>query len=59
MGLAMPGRADDGAGRLIPGLAHLTGICVLPQLQGTGIGGQLLDYLLDEMKVTGSSQLRV
>jgi len=29
MGLALPGRAEDGVGDVIPGLTHLTGICVL------------------------------
>ena len=56
MGLALPGRADDGAGQLVPELAHLTGVCVLPYAQGAGVGGQLLDYLLDEVKATGSAR---
>lgn len=53
MGLALPGRADDGAGQLIPGLTHLTGICVLPEAQHAGVGGQLLDYLLHQTTERG------
>lgn len=53
MGLALPGRADDGAGELIPGLTHLTGICVLPEAQGQGVGSRLLDYLLNQARASG------
>ncbi len=53
MGLALPGRAEDGVGDVIPGLIHLTGICVLPEEQGRGVGSQLLDHLLRVARTTG------
>lgn len=53
MALAMPGRANDGAGRVILGLSHLTGICVLPERQGQHLGGQLLDAVLAEIRGRG------
>jgi ribosomal protein S18 acetylase RimI-like enzyme len=46
MGLGLPGRADDGAGELLPDLWHLTGLCVVPAHQLEGHGGRLLDHLL-------------
>lgn len=56
MGLALPGRTNDCAGDPIPELAHLTGICVLPPEQGAGVGGQTLDYLIEERKATGCAR---
>ncbi len=53
MGLALPGRAEDGVGDVIPGLTHLTGICVLPEEQGRGVGSRLLDHLLRVARATG------
>jgi ribosomal protein S18 acetylase RimI-like enzyme len=41
--LRLVGRVDEGAGPPIPGLCHLSGICVIPQRQGRNIGGRLLD----------------
>jgi GNAT superfamily N-acetyltransferase len=46
MALRLQGRADDGAGQPIPGLCHLTGICVTPERQGQRVGGRLLDAIL-------------
>lgn len=46
MALRLVGRAGDGAGEPVPGLCHLTGICVAPQLQGQQVGGRLLDAVL-------------
>jgi ribosomal protein S18 acetylase RimI-like enzyme len=46
MALRLQGRADDGAGVPIPGLCHLTGICVAPERQGERLGGLLLDAVL-------------
>lgn len=37
MALALPGRADGGAGDLVPGLVHLTGVCVHPDHQRHGL----------------------
>ncbi|WP_412542819.1 GNAT family N-acetyltransferase [Longispora sp. K20-0274] len=46
MALRLPGRADDGAGPLIPDLCHLTGISILPEHQGRHLGRRLLDAVL-------------
>jgi len=46
MALRLAGRTDDGAGAPVPGLCHLTGICVLPKWQGQHLGGRLLDEVL-------------
>lgn len=54
MALSLPGRADDGAGAQIQGLRHLTGLSVLPDRWGRGIGGQLLDTVLTEASQQGS-----
>ncbi len=56
MGLALPGRAEDGVGDVIPGLIHLTGICVLPEEQGKGVGSRLLDHLLGVARATGQDR---
>jgi GNAT superfamily N-acetyltransferase len=56
MGLAVPGRANDGTGEVIEGWSHLTGMAVLPDYQGQGLGGRLLDYIIAEVKATGSTQ---
>lgn len=49
-GLVLPGRAADGEGDLIPGLAHLTGVCVHPGVQGKGVGSSLLRFLLEDRR---------
>jgi len=42
MVLLLAGRADDGAGPLLPELGHLTGLAVHPEYRRQGIGTQLL-----------------
>jgi len=44
MALLEAARADDGAGQVIPGHAHLAMVFVRPEQWGAGIGGRLLDY---------------
>jgi ribosomal protein S18 acetylase RimI-like enzyme len=48
MVLMLPGRDQDGAGDLVPGLCHLTGLAVRPESQRSGIGSALLDTALRE-----------
>ena len=48
MVLLLPGRDQDGAGDLVPGLCHLTGLAVRPDSQRSGIGSALLDTALRE-----------
>ncbi|WP_433057492.1 N-acetyltransferase family protein [Dactylosporangium sp. CS-033363] len=45
MGLAEPGRADDGAGAPIAGYGHVSMVFVAPARQGAGLGGLVLDAL--------------
>lgn len=45
--LGEPGRADDGAGDVIPGLLHLSMVFVDPDHQRQGIGSQLVEGLAD------------
>lgn len=48
MVLLLPGRDQGGAGDLVPGLRHLTGLAVRPECQRSGIGSALLDAALRE-----------
>jgi ribosome-associated protein YbcJ (S4-like RNA binding protein)/GNAT superfamily N-acetyltransferase len=46
--LGEPGRADDGAGDVVPGLLHLSMVFVHPDHQRKGLGAQLVEGLADE-----------
>jgi ribosomal protein S18 acetylase RimI-like enzyme len=46
MALSLRGRADDGAGEVIPGVRHLTGVAVVPERQRMGIGRRLIATVL-------------
>ncbi|MHB8188758.1 MAG: GNAT family N-acetyltransferase [Dermatophilaceae bacterium] len=45
MALAEPGRAQDGAGAVIPGYGHVSMVFVHPDMWGRGLGRQLLQGL--------------
>ena len=45
MALAEPGRAQDGAGAVIPGYGHVSMVFVHPDMWGRGVGRQLLQGL--------------
>jgi len=45
MALAEPGRAQDGAGAVIPGGGHVSMVFVHPDMWGRGVGRQLLQGL--------------
>ena len=45
MALAEPGRAQDGAGAVIPGYGHVSMVFVHPDMWGQGVGRQLLQGL--------------
>jgi GNAT superfamily N-acetyltransferase len=47
MALAEPGRAEHGAGGVLPGCGHVAMVFVHPDLWGRGVGGQLLRGLHD------------
>jgi ribosomal protein S18 acetylase RimI-like enzyme len=53
MALRLIGCEDDGAGPPIPGLCHLTGICIAPPRQGQHLGGRLLDAVLAAARQDG------
>jgi GNAT superfamily N-acetyltransferase len=55
--LVHPFRADGGSGNVIPGTWFLSLIYVLPEQWGTGIGGRLLDAVIDEAKRRGGHHL--
>jgi ribosome-associated protein YbcJ (S4-like RNA binding protein)/GNAT superfamily N-acetyltransferase len=46
--LGEPGRAEDGAGELVPGLLHVSMLFVHPDHQRQGVGSALLEALADE-----------
>lgn len=48
MVLVLPGRDHGGAGDVVPGNVHLTGMAVWPENQRSGIGSALLDAALRE-----------
>lgn len=59
MGLGMQGLADDGAGPPVPGLCHIAMICVAPERWGEGIGGRVVDGVLEEAHSRGYEQAQL
>jgi GNAT superfamily N-acetyltransferase len=57
MALVHPFRANDGSGDVIAGTWFLNLISVLPERWGTGIGGRLLDAVIDETKRCGCHRI--
>jgi GNAT superfamily N-acetyltransferase len=57
MALVHPFRADGGSGDVITGTWFLSLIYVLPERWGTGIGGRLLDAVIDEAKRRGGHHM--
>jgi GNAT superfamily N-acetyltransferase len=57
MALIHPFRAGGGNGDVIPGTWFLSLIYVLPERWGTGIGGRLLDAVIDEAKRRGGHHI--
>ncbi|HEY0357049.1 MAG TPA: GNAT family N-acetyltransferase [Mycobacteriales bacterium] len=51
MAVGMQGRAGDGTGPPVPGLMHLKMLFVLPDHWGQGLGGVLVDVVLDESRI--------
>lgn len=56
MALAEPGRADQGAGVLIPGYGHVSMVFVHPDIWGRGAGGQILHGLHERASARGWSR---
>jgi ribosome-associated protein YbcJ (S4-like RNA binding protein)/GNAT superfamily N-acetyltransferase len=57
--LGEPGRADDGAGDLVPGLLHLSMVFVHPEHQRQGLGARLVEALADEAWEQGYREVSV
>jgi GNAT superfamily N-acetyltransferase len=57
MALIQPFRADGGSGNVIAGTWFLSLIYVLPERWGTGIGGFLLDAVIEEAKRRGGHHI--
>jgi GNAT superfamily N-acetyltransferase len=57
MAAAVPSRANDGAGAVVPGRLFLGLVFVLPERWGKGIGGAILDAVLAEAKRRGYSRV--
>jgi GNAT superfamily N-acetyltransferase len=57
MALAEPGRAQDGAGAVIPGYGHVSMVFVHPNMWGRGVGRQLLQGLHERASERGWSRM--
>jgi GNAT superfamily N-acetyltransferase len=53
MALAMPGRADDGAGSPVPGLCFTSMVFVVPDRWGQGTGGRIVEAVIAEAESRG------
>jgi ribosomal protein S18 acetylase RimI-like enzyme len=53
VGLAMQGRDDDGAGPPRAGLCHVAMVFVAPERWGAGIGGRIVDALVESARTRG------
>jgi GNAT superfamily N-acetyltransferase len=60
MACTLPGRQDGSPrGPLVPNLCHVQMVFVRPSHWGGGIGGQLLDFVLDHARATGSTRAQL
>ena len=59
MAAAQPLRADDGLGPVIPGALFLNLLFVVPECWGQGIGGVLLDAVIDEAAGRGYTSMQL
>jgi GNAT superfamily N-acetyltransferase len=57
MALAEPGRAEDGAGAVLPGHGHVSMVFVHPDMWGHGVGRQLLLGLHERAADRGWSRM--
>jgi ribosomal protein S18 acetylase RimI-like enzyme len=55
--LSLLGRENDGAGDVVPGWRHLTGVAVLPEWQGSGLGQRLMRATIDDAGSDGITRL--
>ena len=59
MAVGVQGRARDGEGSPIDGLCHVSMIFVAPGRWGEGIGGRLVDAVLDEARSAGYDRVQL
>ncbi len=59
MAVGMQGRTQDGAGPPIDGLCHVSMIFAAPGRWGEGIGGQLVDAVLEEARSRGYDRVQL
>jgi ribosomal protein S18 acetylase RimI-like enzyme len=55
--LSLLGREADGAGEVVPGWRHITGVAVLPEYQGSGLGRRLLKATIAEAQSEGITRV--
>jgi GNAT superfamily N-acetyltransferase len=59
MALGMPALADDGAGAPVPGLSHIAMVFVAPDRWGQGLGGGLVDAILERARAGGYTRAQL
>ncbi len=59
MALGSQGLSDDGAGPPIEGLCHVGAVFVSPERWGAGIGGRLVDRVLEEARARGYTRAQL
>jgi GNAT superfamily N-acetyltransferase len=59
MACGVDGRADDGAGPVIPELCHLSLVYVAPARWGERIGGKIMDAALAEARDRGYRRIQL
>jgi ribosomal protein S18 acetylase RimI-like enzyme len=53
MAMGMQGLSEDGAGPPVAGLCHVAAVFVSPRHWGAGVGGRLVDRVLEEARARG------
>jgi ribosomal protein S18 acetylase RimI-like enzyme len=59
MAVGMQGLSEDGAGPPVAGLCHVGAVFVSPERWGVGIGGRLVDRVLEEARSRGYRQAQL
>lgn len=59
MALGLQGLADEGTGPPVPGLCHVSMVFVAPDFWGKGVGGRLVDAVLDAARSRGYDRVQL
>lgn len=59
MALSLPARAEDGAGATVPGLCHIAMVFVAPGHWGRGLGGRIVDAVLERARERGYARAQL